>query len=140
MSEESILHSNLVLDLEHELLALLIELEHLLRLDLRITLLESLSVSYSNRVILRTDLHNHLHLTLVVEHLEGINGRCISAIYILESHLKVTNVLKTLDSDILTVVTILVELYWFHHALYDSVSHSHDNHREYEIGQDLFKN
>jgi hypothetical protein len=61
-------------------------------------------------------------------------------IYILESNLKVTDILKTLYRDLSTIILVLVELHRLHDALHEKISQSHDSCWEKQIGKYLSDN
>jgi hypothetical protein len=61
-------------------------------------------------------------------------------VHILECNLKITDILKTLNSDLRTVILVLVELDRFHNTLNEKISQSHDSRWEKQIGKYLFNN
>jgi hypothetical protein len=62
------------------------------------------------------------------------------SIYVLESNLEISDVLKTLNGDLCTIILVLVELYRLHDALYKKISQSHDSCWEKQIGKYLSDN
>ena len=131
MREERILYRDLACNLEHEvLLACKVKLMKLLvkliLLEVTILLGVLLGVGHRKRVILRSHLKNDLHLALIVEPLERVYCRCIVSMYILERYLKVADILKSLDSNALAILSVLLELYWFLDALYVEINQTCD--------------
>jgi hypothetical protein len=102
----------------------------LVSLKIAESLLDLICVRHCKRVILRSHLKGDAHLTLIVEKDKRINSRSIACIHVLESHLKIADVLETLNCDFCTISLVLVELYRLHNALDESISQSYDACRE----------
>ena len=62
------------------------------------------------------------------------------SIDILESDLKITDILKSLNSNFLTLILVLIELYFFHDSRNESIGQSHDSRWEKEVGENLSYN
>ena len=60
--------------------------------------------------------------------------------YILECYLEVADILKSLDSNALTILSVLLELYWFLDALYIEINQTCDADWKDKVSENLSDN
>ena len=120
--EQGVLDRDLGDDGEDEVLvAGLIHLEKFLGSDLAVGLLDLLGVGPCHGVVGGADLHDNGHLAVLIEVLEGVDGRDELAVDALVGYLEGTDVLQALDGHRLAFFFLLVEVDGLHDAAVDSI-------------------
>ena len=129
--EEGVLHGDLPGDREDEpVVALLVKVVQTLVGDALVGLPHLCGVGDCEGVVLGTDLENDLHLALVIELLEGVEGSSVPVVDALEGDLEVADILELLDGDRFPCIDLLVEMDRLHHALYDLVDEKYGDECE----------
>jgi hypothetical protein len=90
-------------------------------------------------VILGTDLHDNLHVSIEIEILEGVDGGAELVVHALVGDLEGTDVLEALNSDFGTASRLFVEVNRLQDAGHDSVHQCDDDGRKDEPSQKLFE-
>ena len=94
-------------------------------------------MSHCQRVVSRADLHYDAHIAGLIEVLEGIDTWSKPSVDALESHLKCTDILESLNSNSFTLSLFLVEIYRLHNASVNHVNQSYDCHEEDDLDDNL---
>ena len=141
--EQGVLHRDRGADGEHQLLALAVEFHELGVLLLLAQLLESLVILVlvgildGEGVVVGTDLHDDVHLAVVVEVDEGVDAGRVPVVDTLEGNLEGTDVLEALDGDFLAAGLFLVEVNRLHDTAVNTVNTADSSQGEEDLDEDF---